>query len=63
MTSYKVFFWSVFRVVFTNRDEPIFVCAPSFISAIKKADRLIDQWEDKDKYSIVSVTYVSQCVI
>ena len=63
MASYKVFLWSVYRVCLTNRDEPLFVCAPSFISAIKKANRLINDWDDKDKYSIVSVTYVSPCLI
>lgn len=55
--------WDTYRVILTNRQDPVFVCARSFVSAINKVNILIDQWDDKDNYSIVSISYVSPCLI
>lgn len=56
-----IFVWNLYRVFITNH-EGIFVCAPSFIGAIKRANILIRSWDDSEKYSIECVKYVGTCL-
>lgn len=57
----SIFIWNLYKVEISNH-APIYVCAPSMIGAIKRSQSLINSWETKDRYSILQVSYVSQCI-
>lgn len=60
-TNSSIFIWNLYKVEISNH-SPIYVCAPSMIGCIKRAQSLINSWETKDKHTILQVSYVSQCI-